>query len=43
MLAQKYQDVEIIRQVMDNLTTNKEKSFYEVGSVFRIQKGFRTR
>jgi len=43
MFAQKYPDVEIIRQVMDNPNTHKKKSFYEAGSVFRKQKGFRTR
>jgi len=41
MFAQKYPDIEIIRPVMDN--THKEKSFYEAGSVFKKQKGFRTR
>ena len=43
MFAQRYPDVEIVRQVMDNPNTNKEKSFYEAGSVFRKQERFRTR
>jgi ferredoxin len=33
MFAQKYPDIEIIRQVMDNPNTHKEKLFYEAGSV----------